>query len=984
TMANPIFPKTIQLAIYGCGQPSSAVTKAQIESTITATLSPAVTSSALVPKTSGIVSQSTSGIIETVTPITPTTPIRTANVNTVTTTVNVVPTTAEIVNTGTKTTPMKTGSSAATGTTGPTTAARLPPTTVCKEIVDLTQLGSVLFASVSVNNLKFPTDGLEKKLSLSTLPTTVSIIFKHGVIINNVSVLNPSESRVISISAQTDLDFEPINNPNPAIPVVVYNPHVEDVRELDITILKIKDPSLPTKLQLAIYGCTTPSTISTKPLIETTSPQLVSTTQPSTRSGTVTKIIAAPTEKITPNLTVVTRKKTPSPITKHTTSITFSLFTGTTTKRCKEMQAVDEAVSKNIIVTPNPLPIGENIKFQPTSQQGVSFGEDDRTPTITVNFGKPAEVQSVTLPRDRTPNGNVAQFEVTFYSPHGHKINHKPILSSSSPNENKKKPAELDSSQIPSNTRVSRVVITIVSTTNGESPKGVVLDIQACTEATTELSTSHLSSTDLATKATDEVANETTTAASAALRCQTENILVEEFGIVDAEAIIETAKGETKVIGYIIRSNNTGWTPPSAFSSLSIGFRYPVQIGRILVTANNLKQWRLYYQSASEVFPYWIAYNNSMVLTNNEIIFSRTLNATKIRLTPNSDLENLRLAVFACVSFLTETTTTNRPCVLTEWSDWGACSRTCGIGYQIRTRKTNSSDICDDEQLIEHQSCMGRRCQCSIDEAFYKRVFHKEPSDNTEIGYIFTYSNSTNASKNIIYVNDTIDQGTVIRTKDYCYIVYCTAEGLKLSNNQCVTTTIMSSTTPITNNTQCAMQQFSNAPIKVNNGRCISRQSFPQEHCGGYCKSDSDYECKCCSIGTTYLQSVLFDCLVDGSKSVTEEKMIDVRRIQSCSCNECHDDCTIRQYESSPLRINSNRCVSRENVPRERCGGHCESDSDDQCTCCSITKTYLQPIIFDCLVNEAQNVTEQRTVEIRRIKECSCNICSNRSLNNGK
>ncbi|CAF4555276.1 unnamed protein product [Rotaria socialis] len=66
TMANAIFPKTIQLAIYGCGQPSSPVTKAQIESTITATLSPAMTSSGVVPKTSAIVSQSTSGITETV------------------------------------------------------------------------------------------------------------------------------------------------------------------------------------------------------------------------------------------------------------------------------------------------------------------------------------------------------------------------------------------------------------------------------------------------------------------------------------------------------------------------------------------------------------------------------------------------------------------------------------------------------------------------------------------------------------------------------------------------------------------------------------------------------------------------------------------------------------------------------------------------------------------------------------------------------
>ena len=31
TLPNMIFPKTIQLAIYGCGQPSSLFTKAQIE-----------------------------------------------------------------------------------------------------------------------------------------------------------------------------------------------------------------------------------------------------------------------------------------------------------------------------------------------------------------------------------------------------------------------------------------------------------------------------------------------------------------------------------------------------------------------------------------------------------------------------------------------------------------------------------------------------------------------------------------------------------------------------------------------------------------------------------------------------------------------------------------------------------------------------------------------------------------------------------------
>ncbi|CAF3933977.1 unnamed protein product [Rotaria sp. Silwood1] len=63
-------------------------------------------------------------------------------------------------------------------------------------------------------------------------------------------------------------------------------------------------------------------------------------------------------------------------------------------------------------------------------------------PTITVQFDKPAEVHSLTLPRDKTPNGNVQQFEVTFYSPYGNKINDIPILSDSSPKEDKSKPAK--------------------------------------------------------------------------------------------------------------------------------------------------------------------------------------------------------------------------------------------------------------------------------------------------------------------------------------------------------------------------------------------------------------------------------------------------------------------------------------------------------------------------------------------------------------
>jgi hypothetical protein len=149
------------------------------------------------------------------------------------------------------------------------------------------------------------------------------------------------------------------------------------------------------------------------------------------------------------------------------------------------MQAVDEQISKQITVTPIDVPQNEKPKFQPTSNQGVSFPENEKTPTITVHFGKPAEVQSVTIPRDKTPAANVEQFEVTFYSPNGTKINDKPILSTSSPKDDKNKPAHLKSEEIPSHTPVKRVEITIIYTTNGESPKGVVLDIKACTEITT-------------------------------------------------------------------------------------------------------------------------------------------------------------------------------------------------------------------------------------------------------------------------------------------------------------------------------------------------------------------------------------------------------------------------------------------------------------------------------------------------------------------
>ena len=197
-----------------------------------------------------------------------------------------------------------------------------------------------------------------------------------------------------------------------------------------------------------------------------------------------------------------------------------------------------------------------------------------------------------------------------------------------------------------------------------------------------------------------------------------------------------------------------------------------------------------------------------------------------------------------------------------------------------------------------------------------------------------------------------------------------------------VTTSTTPATTPAMNTSQCSIQQLEKAPLKAQGDQCVSRESFPRERCGGYC-NPADDQCKCCSVGTTSLQAILFDCAVNGSKTETEEKIIQIRRIQSCSCNVCREGCSVRQFDKAPLKINQDQCVSRENIPKERCGGNCRSDSSDQCTCCSISKTYLQPFVFDCSVNGARNVTEQKTVNIQRIQTCNCNACTKGTSNNG-
>ena len=87
-----------------------------------------------------------------------------------------------------------------------------------------------------------------------------------------MTILNPVESKITSLDALTDYDFDPIANTNASNPSIDYDPYYENVGTLDITIEKTSDNSIPSSVQLAIFGCSDDNIISTKAQIEQTTP----------------------------------------------------------------------------------------------------------------------------------------------------------------------------------------------------------------------------------------------------------------------------------------------------------------------------------------------------------------------------------------------------------------------------------------------------------------------------------------------------------------------------------------------------------------------------------------------------------------------------------------------------------------------------------------------------------------------------------------
>ncbi len=99
-----------------------------------------------------------------------------------------------------------------------------------------------------------------------------------------MTIENAAESKITSINALTDNDISPVPSES-SYPAVVYNPPNQNVSTLDIQIVNTSDNSIPSKVQLGIFGCVEP-------------PQMLTRAAPEERTKSTSASCKIPFEKV--------------------------------------------------------------------------------------------------------------------------------------------------------------------------------------------------------------------------------------------------------------------------------------------------------------------------------------------------------------------------------------------------------------------------------------------------------------------------------------------------------------------------------------------------------------------------------------------------------------------------------------------------------------------------------------------------------------
>jgi hypothetical protein len=156
-------------------------------------------------------------------------------------------------------------------------------------------------------------------------------------------------------------------------------------------------------------------------------------------------------------------------------SITSSNITGTilststtsTAEVCVKVEAMNPQIGviDDIFIYPSSLDVYTDDLVP--GQNGVDFPETELLPNITIVFSRVGSVFSVQVPPES--QSNVNQIFVEFFNPQGQLIN-----SITSP---------VNSPQLPDNLEVDNVleiVIHLIATSDGLSPKNVTIDVIGC------------------------------------------------------------------------------------------------------------------------------------------------------------------------------------------------------------------------------------------------------------------------------------------------------------------------------------------------------------------------------------------------------------------------------------------------------------------------------------------------------------------------
>jgi hypothetical protein len=88
--------------------------------------------------------------------------------------------------------------------------------------------------------------------------------------------------------------------------------------------------------------------------------------------------------------------------------------------------------------------------------------------------------------------------------------------------------------------------------------------------------------------------------------------------------------------------------------------------------------------------------------------------------------------------FSSTTSSSNLPCLYSDWSQWSSCSSLCGNGTSHRSRTVLSGVNCLDS-LIQVESCFSYNCYCNISALVYFSLLQKNPPIDSILFFIILF-----------------------------------------------------------------------------------------------------------------------------------------------------------------------------------------------------------------------------------------------------